>query len=57
MIQPPHIMTSVTLLVVVARPHRHGERGVILHARSARHAPRTGVPSQFFLPIPWLNLS
>jgi hypothetical protein len=33
---------AVTLSMVVARPHRDGERDVNLHARSARRAPRSG---------------
>jgi len=33
---------SVTLHMVVARPHRDGERDANLHARSARRAPRSG---------------
>ena len=33
---------TVTLHMVVARPHRDGERDANLHARSARRAPRSG---------------
>jgi len=33
---------TCTLAMVVARPHRDGERDANLHARSARRAPRSG---------------
>lgn len=38
----PRMARAVTLSMVVARPHRDGERDANLHARSARRAPRSG---------------
>jgi len=37
-----HGRLALTLQMVVARPHRDGERDANLHARSARRAPRSG---------------
>jgi SAM-dependent MidA family methyltransferase len=38
----PRTLLAVTLCMVVARPHRNGERDANLHARSARRAPHSG---------------